>query len=316
MGFDKPDLSFVIHYQFPGSAISYYQQVGRAGRGARGVVGHLAIQQRSHRDPGLLHPHSIPTRLISLNVLSPYLKNGLEPISKRRPTRIVQRPFEPAGDRFSRTWRWMGRSSVRAAAGSELFGIGPSTTSGSESVTATAEELSNSRCSPTSAPINVACSCSSSYLDDTSAEPCGICDNCTGRRPCHPKFDPATVQHAVRSTYAKPDQTMEIEPRIQPPGRRTHPRRSNGTNRGGYAVGMWGDGGWGSLAQEGKQVQGQFDEQLVRRRHGSDRRLSWKPEPSADLGHLRAIAAESGAGGGLRRAGSRQHSGSRVKMSS
>ena len=32
MGFDKPDLGFVVHYQSPGSAIAYYQQVGRAGR--------------------------------------------------------------------------------------------------------------------------------------------------------------------------------------------------------------------------------------------------------------------------------------------
>ncbi len=33
MGYDKADLTFVVHFQAPGSAVSYYQQVGRAGRG-------------------------------------------------------------------------------------------------------------------------------------------------------------------------------------------------------------------------------------------------------------------------------------------
>ncbi|GLF99665.1 RecQ family ATP-dependent DNA helicase [Streptomyces yaizuensis] len=35
MGFDKPDLGFVVHLGCPSSPIAYYQQVGRAGRGVR-----------------------------------------------------------------------------------------------------------------------------------------------------------------------------------------------------------------------------------------------------------------------------------------
>ncbi len=41
MGFDKPDLGFVVHYQAPGSVIHYYQQVGRAGRALDAAYGIL-----------------------------------------------------------------------------------------------------------------------------------------------------------------------------------------------------------------------------------------------------------------------------------
>ena len=41
MGYDKPDLGFVVHYQAPGSIIAYYQQVGRAGRGLDRALGVL-----------------------------------------------------------------------------------------------------------------------------------------------------------------------------------------------------------------------------------------------------------------------------------
>ncbi|MEZ5497412.1 MAG: helicase-related protein [Gammaproteobacteria bacterium] len=54
MGFDKPDLSFVIHYQSPGNVVEYYQQVGRAGRGIDKAIGVMMLGQEDARIHNIL----------------------------------------------------------------------------------------------------------------------------------------------------------------------------------------------------------------------------------------------------------------------
>lgn len=61
MGYDKPDLGFVIHYQAPSSIVGYYQQVGRAGRGIDYSVGVLLSGNEDKRIHDFFRRSAFPT---------------------------------------------------------------------------------------------------------------------------------------------------------------------------------------------------------------------------------------------------------------
>ena len=62
MGFDKPDLGFVVHLGAPPSPIAYYQQVGRAGRGVERAEVLLLPGAGGRGDLALLRLAGLPAR--------------------------------------------------------------------------------------------------------------------------------------------------------------------------------------------------------------------------------------------------------------
>ena len=69
MGYDKPDLGFVIHYQAPSSVIHYYQHVGRAGRSIEKAYGVLLSGIEDSRIHEYFRDSAFPTEWQALSVL-------------------------------------------------------------------------------------------------------------------------------------------------------------------------------------------------------------------------------------------------------
>ncbi|MBC7460564.1 MAG: ATP-dependent DNA helicase RecQ, partial [Thermoleophilia bacterium] len=88
MGFDKPDLAFVVHFQMPQSLTHYYQQVGRAGRAVDDAYGVLLHGDGDQRITDYFIGQAFPPAGVYDGVLraarAPYpLGTGLTDLAKR-----------------------------------------------------------------------------------------------------------------------------------------------------------------------------------------------------------------------------------------
>jgi ATP-dependent DNA helicase RecQ len=273
MGYDKPDLGFVVHFQAPSSAIAYYQQVGRAGRGV--AEAHVVLL-RGHEDRAIQDffiETAFPAKELVVGVLEligssegpvtiPALQAEVNLGRGRLEAMLKVLDVEGAVRREGSGWvgtgapwvydeqRYAEVTAMRRTEQAAMFAYGE-----------------DGRCLMQALQ---------SELDDPRAEPCGRCSVCAG-----PRFDAPVDAGLARQAYAlvraKPVvlSVRRQTPRTaDQPGKRIAPEVQLEEGR---ALARAGDGGWDGLVRQGRR-EGRFDDELVQA--CADLLGRWRPVPA------------------------------------
>ena len=257
MGYDKPDLGFVVHYQAPSSAIAYYQQVGRAGRGVaqahvvllRGAedkaIQDFFIDSAFPARPlvdqvlGLLReaPATVPQLQAEVNLGRGRIEALLKVLDVEGAVRrdgSVWAGTDSSGWAYD-TERYAQVTAVRRAEQRAMLAYGD-----------------DGRCLMEALQAE---------LDDPAAAPCGRCSVCTG-----PRFAGGVdTVAAARATRLLRTQPLVLTVRRQTPktadrpGSRIPPELQIEEGR---ALARGGDGDWDNLVAAGRRT-GRFDDELV-----------------------------------------------------
>jgi len=256
MGFDKPDLSFVVHFQSPDSPIAYYQQVGRAGRALDRAHGVLLRGTEDSDIWDYFLSSSLPAQARAEEVVGLLAETmdwwGQREIEQRvnmstsRITALlkileVEGAVEREGTKYRRTLAPWSFDAERIARVRE----------------ARLKEQSAMRAYGMTTECRMAFL--QAELDDPDTGPCGRCDNCTGVSLTAPT-DRSLLQAAVDFLRHRP---LVIEPRQLWVAPRSGRIPAEQKLEAGRALSYLSDAGWGQELWKAKHAGTLVSDDLV-----------------------------------------------------
>jgi ATP-dependent DNA helicase RecQ len=259
MGYDKPDLGFVVHYQAPGSVISYYQQVGRAGRGIERAEVVLLRGAEDRRIQDFFIEQAFPRREVVDRVLEHLESVGGDGVM----TQELMASVNLGRGRIEALMKVLDVEGAVGRAGSRWIARPESNWSYDAERYARITELrrhEQAAMAAFGADGRCLMRALQEELDDPEPQDCGRCSVCAGPRLDAPA-DPALVREATLHLRSRP-LVLEVK-KMAPDGDGRMKKVPEAVRaEEGRALARLGDGGWDPLVQAGRRA-GRFDDELV-----------------------------------------------------